>query len=92
MANEDRSKRPEWWDWELSFTPHIEERMLERGFSEVELRAMFNEAASLASSRRPGRWTIRTRHSGQPWIVVVEPDEEAGRLIVVTAYRREWRL
>jgi len=31
---------PEWWDWELDLSPHLLERMVDRGFSEVDLRRM----------------------------------------------------
>ena len=35
---------PEWWDWELGFTEHVEGRMQERGFWEVDLRKMLHDA------------------------------------------------
>ncbi len=85
----DPLARPEWWDWEVAFTPHIEARMEERGFSEVELRAMLNDASGFAPARRSGRYVINARRAGKPWVVVVEPDEEEGLLFIVTAYRRE---
>ena len=43
-----RGRRPEqrnwptWWDWELEMTPHVERRMEDRNFSEVELRDMLS--------------------------------------------------
>ena len=33
-----------------------------------------------------GRWVVETWHAKRPWEVIVEPDEEIGLLIVVTAY------
>jgi hypothetical protein len=33
-----------------------------------------------------GRFMIQTRHSQNPWIVIVEPHAEAGLLVVVTVY------
>jgi hypothetical protein len=39
-----------------------------------------------SSSRRPGRWLVHTRHAGQSWVVVVEPDLEQDFVMVVTAY------
>ena len=33
-------KRPDWWDWEVELTAHIEKRMEDRDFTEVDLRAM----------------------------------------------------
>jgi hypothetical protein len=29
---------PEWWDWELELTPHLLKRLVDRGFTEVDLR------------------------------------------------------
>ena len=43
---------PSWWDWDLGFTPHLEMRMVERGFSEVELRAMFDAASKCVPGRQ----------------------------------------
>ena len=85
----DPDARPEWWDWEIAFTPHVEARMEERGFSEVELRGMLEDALGFAPASRPGRYTIATRFAAKPWVVVVEPDEEERLLFVVTAYPRE---
>jgi hypothetical protein len=85
------SDRPEWWGWDLAFTPHVGARMEERGFSEVELRAMLEDATVVGPARRPGRYLVRTRRSGDPWIVVVEPDAEDQLLLIVTAYPREDR-
>ncbi|HUP01553.1 MAG TPA: hypothetical protein VM737_08550 [Gemmatimonadota bacterium] len=36
--------RPDWWEWELELTPHLERRMEDRDFSEIDLRKMFEEA------------------------------------------------
>jgi hypothetical protein len=30
---------PEWWEWELELTAHLEKRMLDRDFNEIDLRA-----------------------------------------------------
>jgi hypothetical protein len=48
--------RPEWWSFELELSGHILERMLDRGFSEADLRLMF-ETASLV-------WAGRLRAAG----------------------------
>lgn len=37
---------PEWWSWELEPTPHLLKRMEDRGFTEVDLRAMLQTARS----------------------------------------------
>lgn len=47
--------------------------MDERGLSEVELRAMLDDATEISPARRRGRWLIATRRAGHPWLVVVEP-------------------
>jgi hypothetical protein len=88
MGADDWPERPQWWDWELIFTPHSEERMLERGVSELELRTMLQAAKGLEPTRRPGRWLVRTHQAGEPWVVVVEPDETTRLLVIVTVYRR----
>jgi len=31
---------PTWWDWDIDLTPHVLKRMVDRGFSEIELRLM----------------------------------------------------
>ncbi len=38
--------RPKWWDGELEITPHVEKRMIQRSFTEVELREMFRNYIS----------------------------------------------
>jgi len=80
---------PEWWEWDLAFTAHLEDRMKVRLFSEVDLRAMLHDATRLEPSARPGRWIVYTRFAGRPWAVVVEPDSDEQQLYVVTAYGRE---
>jgi hypothetical protein len=30
---------PEWWDWEVLFSGHVELRMEQRGGAEIEVRA-----------------------------------------------------
>jgi hypothetical protein len=37
---------PVWWEWELEITPHLEKRMEDREFTEVDLRAMLTRAQS----------------------------------------------
>ena len=78
--------RPEWWQWELELTSHLEKRMEERGFSEIELRAMIQRAHGYSRQIVQGRWVLHTRHSGQAREVIVEPDTNRRRLVVVTAY------
>jgi hypothetical protein len=35
---------PHWWDWELELTPHLEQRMEERDFTELDVREMLEAA------------------------------------------------
>ena len=79
--------RPNWWDWDLGFTPHIEARMEERGFTELDLRAMLDVGTKVSPAIMPGRWIVLTRHNRHPWLVVLEPDEADQILWVVTAYQ-----
>lgn len=78
--------RPEWWEWELEISSHMEKRMEDRTFSEVDLRAMLHDATGHRPDVVDGRWVIETRHAGAPWEVVVEPDPDDKTLVAVTAY------
>jgi hypothetical protein len=77
---------PAWWEWELELTPHVEKRMEDRGFNEVELRAMLERATGFRPDEVEDRFLIETRFKGKPWEIVVEPDETDHLLVVVTAY------
>jgi hypothetical protein len=35
---------PDWWDWQLELVPHLERRMEDRDFNELELREMLEVA------------------------------------------------
>lgn len=77
---------PDWWNWPLSFVGHAEERMEQRGVTEVELRAMLDRAKGVEPNVVEGRFMIHVRRRRGPWIVIVEPDADARMLVVVTAY------
>ena len=77
---------PEWWNWELEFTPHLEKRMSDREFSEIDLRIMLENASDYTRDIVEERWIIRTKHQGRKWEIIVEPDFEEKLLVVVTAY------
>jgi hypothetical protein len=77
---------PEWWAWDLELTPHLEKRMEDRTFTEVDLRAMLQMALGYAPDYVDGRFVIETRHASRSWHVIVEPDSEDKLLVVVTAY------
>jgi hypothetical protein len=55
---------PEWWTWELEFTPHLEERMEDRDFNEVDLREMLQRGSAYRADAVEGRWVVETRHRG----------------------------
>ncbi len=78
---------PDWWDWEIELTPHLEKRMDDRDFSEVDLRAMLEHAHGHRPDVVEGRFVIETEHKRAQWEVIVEPDEIDHLLVVVTAYR-----
>jgi hypothetical protein len=78
---------PDWWDWELDASnPHLAKRMIDRGFSETDLREMLDTATGFRPDGPAGRWIIETSHAGRTWEVVVEPNVREQRLVVVTAY------
>jgi len=77
---------PEWWYWELELSPHLLKRMMDRGFNEVDLRAMLSDATDYRPDIEPGRFVVDARHEGRDWEVIVEPDSAAQMLVVVTAY------
>jgi hypothetical protein len=78
---------PDWWNFELELSPHVEERMIDRGFSEIDLRLMFETTAAIRRGVAKGRWILETAHEGDAWEVVVEPDEHDQVIVVITAYR-----
>ena len=77
---------PEWWNWELEFSPHLLERMIDRGCSETDLRAMMECAMGLREDDEPGRWIVETTHDSRSWQVIVEPDTIVELLVVITAF------
>lgn len=81
-----RKKWPAWWAWEIELTPHVLKRMVDRRFTEVDLRRMLEVATGFRRDVVPGRWVVETRHASAPWEVIVEPDESVHVLVVVTAY------
>lgn len=77
---------PDWWEWELELSPHLEKRMVDRDFTEIDLRTMLEHAEAYRMDVVEGRWVIETRHRRNPWHVIVEPDASESLLVVVTAY------
>jgi hypothetical protein len=60
--------------------------MEDRDFSEIDLRTMLHGAGGWRADVVEGRFIIETVHARTSWEVIVEPDEEAHTLVVVTAY------
>ena len=77
---------PPWWEWELEFSPHLLKRMVDRRFTEVQLRRMLERGTAYRRDIVEGRWVVRTRHAGRAWDVIVEPDSAGSLLVVITAY------
>ena len=60
--------------------------MLDRRFTEVDLRRMLEHAGGYHADVVEGRWVIETRHNRKDWEVIVESDNKQKLLVVVTAY------
>ena len=77
---------PAWWDWELEISSHLERRMLQRDFTEIDLRTMLDRATGYHADFVEGRLIITTDHRHQAWEVIVEPNFQDRLLVVITAY------
>jgi len=80
------SEWPPWWEWELEFTPHLLKRMIDRQFSEADLRRMLDDATGFRKNHEEGRFAVQTSHDARPWEVIVEPLENEQIVLVITAY------
>ncbi len=87
MTRRRRLHLPDWWFWDIVLSPHVEQRMEERGFTEVDLRAMLQAPLGLEPSVHDGRFVVRCGHRDRSWAVVVEPWESEHLLVIVTAYQ-----
>jgi hypothetical protein len=67
-------------------TPHLVKRMVDRRFTELDLREMLEAAAGYRADIVEGRFVVAARLRGKRWEVIVEPDSVVKRLVVVTAY------
>lgn len=65
---------------------HLLKRMEDRAFNEVNLRRMLEHATRHRTDILDGRFVVEARHAGQPWEIIVEPDEIRQLLVVITAY------
>ena len=77
---------PTGWDWELELSPHLEKRMVDRDFNEINLHRMLQSAKGYHPDVVEGSWVIETKHRRRTWEVIVEPDRDEQLLVVVTAY------
>ena len=50
---------------------------------------MLERASGFEPNVIDGRYMIKTRQHGRPWIVIVEPDVDAKLLVIVTVYEVE---
>jgi hypothetical protein len=82
---------PDWWEFELELSPHLLDRMIDRGFTETDLRLMIEVADDIRPGSSAERWILGTIFQRQRWEVVVEPDERDGVIVVITAYKVEAR-
>ena len=60
--------------------------MIDRGFTEVDLRRMLVDATGHRPDLEPGRWVIESSHERDRWDIIVEPDSGLELLVVITAY------
>ena len=84
-----RRRWPEWWDWELELSPHLFKRMVDRSFTELELRTMLENSRGYRPDIVEKRWVIVTSHRKRTWEIIVEPDYVNKILIIITAYPYE---
>lgn len=77
---------PEWWEWDLELSPHLLKRMIDRQFTEIDLRKMMQTASKYRHDLVEGRWVIEARGGRRDWEVIVEPDPHMRLLVIVTAY------
>ena len=60
--------------------------MIKRQFNEADLRAMLTDATEYKPDVEPERWLVSTKWHGKPWEIIVEPDQNLHRLVIITAY------
>ena len=80
-------RHAEWFDWDLEISDHAVKRSVLRGFDETDLRVMLSEPLGFEPSHEEGRFVVHSRLGRDRWRIVVEPDYEERKLIVVTAWR-----
>jgi hypothetical protein len=61
--------------------------MVDRGFTEIDLRVMYDRAKNYRRDYVPGRWFVETSCRRQGWEIIVEPDLEEKKVVIITAYK-----
>jgi hypothetical protein len=84
-------KHPEWWFWDIEISSHVEKRMVQRSFTEIDLRSMLFFAQDHKEDIEEGRFKILSELNHVPWEIIVEPDHFEKLLVIVTAYPLEDR-
>jgi hypothetical protein len=79
--------KAEWLDWDVDIGYHASRRSIQRGFSETDLRIMIADATGFRASTVEGRFVLHSHLGDEEWRIVVEPDHEEHKLVVVTAWR-----
>ena len=74
-----QAKWPDWWQWEIEFTPHIERRMEDRDFTEVELREMLEKAMDYREDVVDG-----LENSAQAFIRMLNGENKGKQLVKVS--------
>jgi hypothetical protein len=81
---------PHWWEWEVNLSlPHLQKRMVDRGFNQTDLLTMLEDATGYHEDDQEGRYVIETRFEGNPWEVVVEPLLDDWTLLIITAWKKD---
>ena len=63
--------------------------MEQRGVNETDVRGMLERAAGFVPATTEGRFVVRASSHGRMWTVILEPDAEERRLVVVTVFEQE---
>lgn len=87
MTQRRRPRLPDWWPWPRVVSGHAQRRMIERGLSLLQLQAALARVRRVRPSHESGRFVAECSLSGAVWHIVVEPQLELGRTIIVTAFQ-----
>jgi hypothetical protein len=60
--------------------------MVDREFTELDLRQMLEDATALRPDVEERRWVVTAHLRRRPWEIIVEPDEAERVLVAITAY------